>query len=110
MFKHLKQGAVDVITPDTPINGSTTDHLYNAVNSISGGQPRVVIDLSGVPLVNGAGLEALLDMHETAQQRGGQLRLASPNPLVEDLLRVSEIAALIEVYESTSSAVGSFSK
>ena len=110
MFKQSQQGAVDVISADSPLNTSTVDHLRNAVHPVLVGQPRVVIDLSGAALVDSAGLESLLDLHEIAERHGGQLRLAAPNPLVEDLLRVSEISTVIEVHESTSAAVGSFSK
>jgi hypothetical protein len=41
-----------------------------------------VVDLSGVPAIDSAGMRAPVRGHTTARRVGGTLRLAAPNPAV----------------------------
>jgi anti-anti-sigma factor len=74
------------------------------------GQPRAVVDLADVPLVDGQALEVLLDIHDLCMEGGGQLRLASASPLVQDILEVTEVSAVVEHHSNATLAVGSFAR
>ena len=45
-----------------------------------GGYRHLVVDLSGVPAIDSAGIRALVRGHTTARRVGGTLRLAASNP------------------------------
>jgi len=45
-----------------------------------GGHRHLVVDLSGVPAIDSAGIRALVRGHTTARRVGGTLRLAAQNP------------------------------
>ena len=111
MFHHSKQGAVDVITGESPLQGSSIDSLKVIVeNCVAAGQPRIVLDLSEISLIDSSGLDYLLDVRDQCIQRGGQLRLAAPNDLCRDILEVGEVAEALEICGNVTSAVGGFAR
>ena len=78
--------------------------------SLAGGQPRAVLDLSRVPLFDSAGLEWLLKVQEKFVQRGGALKLAASNPLCRDILTVTGLDRHFELFTDPVIAVGSFAR
>ena len=109
MFDRMKQGAVDVVSGDVPLNAENADHLRRLFTGcLTGGQPNVVFDLSNTPLIDGAGLELLLDYKEEFEGLGGALRLAGPNPLCREILAITGVGIDLEVFPDPISAVGSF--
>ena len=78
MFERDRQGAVDLVRGNAPLKIDTLEELQKILAAIAGhGQPRLVLDLGQVPLVDSAGLELLLNFHEAFARRGGALKLAS---------------------------------
>ena len=111
MFQHDKQGAVDVISGDSPIHQSCLDALQPIVEScLVSGQPQLVLDLSQVPLIDSKGLEFLLDVHDECTRRGGVLRLAAPNAVCRDVLDLCDVSLVMEVCHDVTSAVGGFAR
>jgi len=111
MFHHAKQGAVDVVGCDGPIDASSASQFeVFARERVASGQPRLVIDLANVPIVDSKGLEAILDLQDNCLPRGGMTRISSPTPLVREILDVTEVSAAVEVFEDLAQAVGSFAQ
>lgn len=109
MFKHSKQGAIDVISGTLPLSGDTLPLLDAAFTEcLHEGQPRVVLDLRNVPLIDSAGLERLLDLRDRFQSKMGDLKLAGATPLCNDILFVTGVASYFEVFPEVTQAVGSF--
>jgi anti-anti-sigma factor len=111
VFELTTQGAVTVLSGNQPVKQEQADELATVVRrAADGGQPLVVLDLQRVPLFDSTGLEALLDAQDAIEQRGGLLKMAAPNELIRDLLRVGGMADRFEVFSDVKSAVGSFAK
>lgn len=72
------------------------------------GQPKLVIDMTNIPLLDSRGLEWLLEKHEQTQARGGRAVLANPTPLCMDILRVTQVAEQCGLYSDIHTAVGSY--
>jgi anti-anti-sigma factor len=109
MFEHTKQGAIDVIFGGDPLHGEHVERLRALLaHYVQDGQPHVVLDLQGVPLIDSAGLELLLDVHEEYQRLGGAIKLASANQLCTEILKVTGVGQHFEIYPDTGAAVGSF--
>ena len=68
------------------------------------GQTRVVVDLSAVDAIDGAGVQGLLKAHEGARRLGGFLRLASPRPAVRVLLAQANTPPGLEVHDTVEEA------
>ena len=109
MFERATQGVVDVIRGDSPLSAEHVPEVAGLLQDcLHNGQPYVVLDLENVPLIDGAGLELLLDFKEEYAQLGGALKLASPNPLCKEILLVTGHDESFEVHNEALSAVGSF--
>ena len=109
MFELEKHGAVHVISGDEPLNTDFVDQVAGLLDKcLLGGLPRVVVDLKKVPLIDSAGMEWLLDSRDKCRQSGGDLKLAAPNRLCEDILFVAGVDQEIEVVAEILPAIGSF--
>ena len=109
MFERAKQGAVDLVRGDDPLNADFVPRVLQLLQECCvRGQPRVVLDLENVPLVDSAGLEMLLDVQEDFQRRGGALKLAVRNTLCREILSVTGVGAHFEILRRGASALGSF--
>ena len=59
---------------------------------------QVVLDMSGVEMLDSAVLGILLAHHQKLQRRGGELVLLSPSEEMSDLLAMTDLEQLIPVY------------
>jgi len=109
MFQWESQGAVELLAPQVALNHENVEQLTSAIiEKTFVGQPMVVIDMSNVPLVDSAGLEALLDIQQRVRKSAGSLKLAGLTQLCEDIFRVTGVAERFETFADTKAAVGSF--
>ena len=111
MFEMTKRGAVYVLTGSQPLTAAhATDITELCDECFENGQPRLVFDLAGVPLMDSEGLELLLDLRDGCQKRGGAMQICSPNPLCRDILVATGLTAQFAIFDDQSSAVGSYSR
>lgn len=109
MFEQKRQGAIDIVSGGDRISGEHVAELGVVLeNCLKRGQPRVVLDLQGVALMDSAGLELLLDTHEECQRMGGAMKLANAGSLCSEVLKVTGVGARFEVFGDTGSAIRSF--
>jgi anti-anti-sigma factor len=109
MFEQKRQGAIDVIGGGDRISGEHVSELATLLGEcLKRGQPRMVLDLQGIALLDSAGLELLLDTHEECQRMGGAMKLANPGALCNEVLKVTGVGARFEVFGDTGSAIRSF--
>jgi anti-anti-sigma factor len=111
MLDYTKQGSVHVFASDAPLNH---EHTPVAAEQLAphllAGQPRIVLNLEHVPLIDSAGLEFLLTTQQTCTRRGGTLRLATPSPLCRQILEVTGVGDRIEIFPDLTTAVGSYAQ
>lgn len=72
---------------------------------VTGGRPRVVLELSTVEFMDSSGLGALAGCLETARQAGGDLRIAAPSDQVEMVLKLSDMDEILRTYPDGDAAV-----
>ena len=104
-----QHGAITVLRPSEPLRAAAIEEYRKQLQPIlSGGIPYVVIDMSETPLVDGAGLEWLLELDETCCRRGGCLRMCGVGELCRDILRVTGVGADVQQFDDLTAALGSF--
>ena len=109
MFEQKRQGAIDVIGGGDRISGEHVSELATVLKEcLNRGQPRMVLDLQGIALMDSAGLELLLDTHEECQRMGGAMKLANPGALCSEVLKVTGVGARFEIVSDTGSASRSY--
>ena len=68
------------------------------------GQRHLIIDLSGVSMMDSGGIRALVRGHTTAQRLGGSMRLAAMPPVVARVLEDSRLSSIFVTYDSVEAA------
>jgi anti-sigma B factor antagonist len=71
-------------------------------------RPTVMDELDGTETFDSTGLEALLGTLEALQALGGDLKIASRNPLNRKVLEITRLDQQLEVFDSVLEAVKSF--
>jgi len=69
---------------------------------------KVVLDLSGVSLMDSAGIGELAQLQSWAQAGNVTLKCAAPNRLVTTLLELTNLSSVLEIHPSLDAAVVSF--
>jgi anti-anti-sigma factor len=109
MFEYKCQGAVDVISGGDRISGEYVPELNALLETrVEHGQPRIVLDLQSIALIDSAGLELLLDFQEKCQRMGGALKLANVGVLCREVLKATGVGARFEMFRDSGGAVRSF--
>jgi anti-sigma B factor antagonist len=66
---------------------------------------RMVVDLSGVEVVDSAGLGELVLLHMWAEAAGCVVKFASPRECVRRLLELTNLVAVFDAYPSVTEAI-----
>lgn len=61
----------------------------------------IILDLSKVPLLNGAALDVLLDIQASLTRYGGSLRTINANALIKDIFRISGFNDYVDTIDET---------
>ena len=69
---------------------------------------RVVIDLSGVEMIDAAGLGALISVALTAQANQCSIKLAAPGNLIRQLLELTKVTSVFAVHPTLDAATLAF--
>jgi anti-anti-sigma factor len=105
----MKRPAGDrlVLSPMEPLTtGRSAEAFERHVQQLlrSDGYRHLIVDLGGVPSIDGAGIRALVRGHTSARRIGGSLRLASLTPAVAQELEDSHLGGVFEIYGSVDAA------
>ena len=105
-----RQQGVTIIQPRGKITiGDGDVALRDAVQgALDGGAAGVLIDLGRVPRIDSSGLGELVAAHQRAAVAGCDLKLANLRARVADVVEVTQVHTVFDVFESEESAIASF--
>lgn len=72
------------------------------------GQKKVLLNLAGVSYIDSSGIGELVSGFTSVTNQGGQLKLLNLNKRVQDLLQITKLYTVFEVFEDEAAAVRSF--
>jgi anti-anti-sigma factor len=75
---------------------------------LTDGATKVVLNLRDVTTVDSTGVGELVGSYTTATNRGAKLKLANLPPKMQDLLTITQLITVFDVYDSEDDAVASF--
>jgi anti-sigma B factor antagonist len=90
--------------------GEESAYLRDTVRSLAKENNRIVLNLSGVTYIDSGGLGTLVALYTTAHNAGGSIKLANLTQRVGDLLQVTKLLTVFDVYDSEAKAIESFRK
>ena len=90
--------------------GEESATLRDTIKKVLTQSPRVVLNLAEVSYVDSGGLGTLVSLYTTARNAGGALKLAHLTQRVGDLLQLTKLVSIFEVFENEQLAAQSFKK
>jgi len=70
---------------------------------------NILLDLAGVGTIDSSGIGEMVACYTTVTKKGGQLRLLRLSPKINDILQVTQLITVFDVFDDEEEAVRSFS-
>lgn len=87
--------------------GSVT--LRDAVRKLlDEGRRKIVLNLASVRYIDSSGLGELITAYVTAKNRGATVKLLNLTKRVDDLMQITKLSTVFDVYDDEQSAIESF--
>lgn len=74
------------------------------------GKHRIIVNLAGVSYIDSSGLGELTSAFTTAKNRGVTLKLLNLTKRVHDLMQITKLYTVFDVYDDEGAAIESFSQ
>jgi anti-sigma B factor antagonist len=88
--------------------GEESAVLRDTVKKLITENNRIVLNLAGISYIDSGGLGTLVALYTTAHNAGGAIKLANLTQRVGDLLQVTKLVTVFEVFDSEQEAIDSF--
>jgi anti-sigma B factor antagonist len=75
---------------------------------IEEGKKKILLNLAGVSYVDSSGIGELVSSYTTINREGGQLKLLKLTQKIKDLLTITKLLTVFDVYDDESEALNSF--
>jgi anti-sigma B factor antagonist len=108
--RQLNDGIVVVDCAGRIVFGEETAELRDQVKALLSTNRRAILNLAEVTYIDSGGLGTLVALYTTARNADGSLKLARLTQRVGDLLQITKLLTVFEVYNSEEEAVESFGK
>ena len=92
------------------IFGEEAAGLRETVKKLIAENKRIVLNLGDVTYIDSGGLGTLVALFTTARNAGASIKLAALTKRVGDLLQVTKLLTVFDVYDTEKQALDSFRK
>ncbi len=75
---------------------------------VQAGRKKLIANLAEVSYVDSAGLGAIVHSYSSVMKEGGKLKLLNASKRIKDLLSITKLLTVFELYESEADAIKSF--
>jgi anti-sigma B factor antagonist len=72
------------------------------------GKPKILLDLAGVNAIDSSGIGEMVACYTTVTKREGQLKLLRMSPKINDILQVTQLITVFDVFDTEEEALASF--
>ncbi len=105
-----KDGVLVVDCSGRIVFGEESSLLRETVKQAVTENNRIVLNLGEVSYIDSGGLGTLVALRITAQNAGGTIKLTNLTKRVGDVLQVTKLLTVFDVYNSEAEAIESFRK
>ncbi len=110
MNTRLTQGVLVVDCSGRIVFGEESASLRDTVKKLLAQSPKVVLNLREVNYVDSGGLGTLVSLYTTARSAEGAVKLANVSQRVVDLLQLTKLVTIFEVFDDEEAAAKSFQR
>ena len=92
-------------------SGGSRVVLHEAIGRLSGeGRNQILLNLAGLSAIDASGLGELLQNNVELNRGGGQLKLLRPARALREMMSITKLSGVFDMFESESEAVAAFAK
>jgi anti-sigma B factor antagonist len=77
-------------------------------NALADSRNKIIFDLGGVSAIDSSGIGEMVACYTTVAKHGGKLKLMHLSPKINDILQVTQLITVFDVYDDEQEALGSF--
>jgi anti-sigma B factor antagonist len=77
-------------------------------DSLNGGKNNILLNLKGISHIDSSGIGEMVGCFTTVTRRGGAMKLASLPSKINDILQVTQLITVFDVFENEAEALTSF--
>ena len=89
--------------------GSGDLQMREAIHAaLNAGSQKILVNMQEVATIDSSGVGELVGCYTTATHKGAKLRLISLPPKISDVLTVTQLITVFDVYDNEADAVSSF--
>jgi anti-sigma B factor antagonist len=103
-------GAVTILDMDGKVTiGEGSVALRTAIRRLlEEGKKKILLNLAKVGYIDSSGIGELVSSYTAINKEGGQLKLLNLTQKLQDLLTITKLLTVFDVYESEEEALASF--
>jgi len=90
--------------------GEEASALRDTVKNLLAETKSIIINLGDTTYIDSGGLGTLVGLYSSAQNQGGMVKLAKLQQRVVDLLQVTKLLTVFDVYDNEEEAIKSYAK
>ena len=109
-IKQRQAGDVAILDLDGEVRiGDSATALRSAIRElVAGGNKNILLNLAGVKYIDSSGIGELVSSYTTINKDGGQLKLLSLTQKLQDLLTITKLLTVFDVYDTEAEALSSY--
>ena len=109
-IKERQAGDVTILDMDGKVTiGEGSVALRTAIRRLlEEGKKKILLNLGGVGYIDSSGIGELVSSFTAINKEGGQLKLLNLTQKLQDLLGITKLLTVFDVYDSESDALGSY--
>src|SRR5271166_5058160 len=108
MSTRAVEGVLVVDCSGRLVFGEESASLRDTVKKLIAQSPNIVLNLHEVNHIDSGGLGTLVSLYTTARNAGGAVKLARLSQRVGDLLQITKLLTIFEVFDDEEKAAKSF--
>jgi len=103
--EHRSEGVV-VLSIERRLKGEGEVTLRERIDDlVRAGTKEILIDLADMPYMDSTEIGRLIRCHLSVRQAGGRVRLCNLSPRVADLMRISRLDTVLDIFETEADAL-----
>ncbi len=77
-------------------------------DSLEAGSTKILLDLGGISAIDSSGIGEMVASYTSAKNRGAQLKLVNLSKKINDILQVTQLITVFDVFSNQDEAIKGF--
>lgn len=104
-----REGDITILDLKGRIRINSSTFLHKAIRCLlDEGKTKILLNLAGVTHIDSVGLGELISSHITLSNKGGEIKLIHLTDRVRDLMTITKLLTVFDVYDNEPDALASF--